>query len=140
MFDRQDEFLANVYLICRDGGVPLVFSDHNESAEKYADDRDRWSEAWQRADTVAMIAFHNAVHGAPQRVLFESDGFIVFARGDRGIVAINKTGEWQHPRIQTHGLRHGSYHCLLHGHDMQVNGEPFEFAIPPRQAQLWLYR
>ena len=140
LLDRQDEFLANVYITCRDGGVPLVFSDHNESTEKYGEDRDRWNEAWQRADTTAMIAFHNAVHATPQRALFENDGFIVFARGDRGIVAINKTGQWQHPRILTHGLRHGRYHCLLHGHDMQVDGEHFEFAIPPRQAQLWLHQ
>jgi len=138
MLDPQDEFLANVYIICRDGGVPLVFSDHNESAEKYGDDRNRWNEAWQRADTVAMVTFHNAVHGGPQRCLFENDGFIVFARGDRGIVAINKTGQWQHPRILTRGLHHGRYHCLIHGHDMQIDGEQFEFAIPPRQAQIWL--
>jgi alpha-amylase len=39
----------------------------------------------------------------------------------------------------TSGLRHGRYHCLLHGYDMQLAGEQFEFAIPPRQAQLWLY-
>jgi len=87
-----------------------------------------------------MIAFHSAVHGAPQRTLFESDAFLVFARGDRGIVSINKSAEWQHPRIWTYGLRHGRYRCLLHGHDMCVRGEDFAFAIPPRQAQIWLFQ
>lgn len=140
MLDPQDEFLANVYILGRDGGVPLVFSDHNESASRYGADRNRWSEAWRRADTVGMIAFHNAVHGMPQRTLFENDGFIVFVRGDRGIVAINKTAEWQHPRIWTYGLRHGFYHCMVHRHEMQVGGDHFEFAIPPRQAQMWLHR
>jgi len=139
MLDPQDEYLANVYILCRDGGIPIVFSDHNESAAKYAGDRDRWSEAWRRNDTVRMIAFHNAVHGSPQRPLYESDGFIVFARGDRGIVAINKTAEWQHPRIWTYGLRHGRYRCMMHHFDMRVGGEFFEFAIPPRQAQMWLH-
>ena len=138
MLNPQDEFLANVYILCRDGGVPLVFTDHNESANKYGSDRDRWNEAWCRPDTVGMIAFHNAMHGAPQRPLFEDDGFIVFARGDRGIVAINKSAEWQHPRIWTYGLRHGRYRCMIHGYDMQVQGNHFEFAIPPRQAQIWL--
>lgn len=140
MLDPQDEFLANVYVLGRNGGVPLVFSDHNESANRYGADRDRWHEAWRRADTAGMIAFHNAVHGMPQRSLFENDGFIVFARGDRGIVAINKTAEWQHPRIRTYGLRHGLYRCMVHRHDMQVGGDQFEFAIPPRQAQMWLHR
>jgi alpha-amylase len=140
MLDPQDEFLANVYILGRDGGVPLVFSDHNERAGRYGSDRDRWSEAWRRADTVGMIAFHNEAHGAPQRPLFESDGFIVFARGDGGIVAINKSAEWQHPCIRTGGLRLGRYRCTIHGHEMQVEGERFEFAIPPRQAQMWLHR
>ena len=138
MLDPQDEFLANIYICCRDGGVPLVFSDHNESAENHEADRDRWSEAWRRADAAAMIAFHNAVHGAPQRSLFVSDGALVFARGESGIVAINKTSQWQQASIWTYGLRHGRYRCLIHGYDMQVGGERFEFDIPPRQAQIWL--
>lgn len=139
MLNPQDEYLANVYILCRDGGVPLVFSDHNESAGRYGCDSDRWNEAWHRYDTTRMIAFHNAVHGTPQRTLYESDGFIVFARGDLGIVAINKTAEWQHPRIWTYGIRQGSYRCMMHCHEMQVVGEFFEFAVPPRQAQMWLH-
>jgi alpha-amylase len=137
MLDSQDEFLASVYILCRDGGVPLVYSDHNESARKYPSDRDRWNEAWSRAETVGMIAFHNAVHGTKQRPLFENDGFIVFARGDRGIVAINKTAELQKSSIQTSGLIRGSYRCMIHGCDMQVQGDRLELAIPPRQAQIW---
>lgn len=138
LLDRQDEFLAKAYILGRDGGVPMVYSDHNESSVKYPEDRDRWANAWGRGDISAMIAFHNTVHGQPQRTLFEDDGFIVFARGYRGIVAINKTGSWQHPTIWTFGLRQGGYRCLIHGHIMQVEGDSFTFAIPPRQAQMWL--
>jgi alpha-amylase len=139
LLDRQDEFLAKAYIFGRDGGVPMVFSDCNESAAGFENDRDRWCNAWKRDDIVNMIRFHNAVHGTPQRFLYEDDGFLVFARGERGIVAINKTGEWQHPRIWTYGLRHGSYRCGIHGHEMNVTGDVFEFAIPPRQAQMWLH-
>jgi alpha-amylase len=138
LLDRQDEYLANAYLLGRDGGLPLVFSDHNESAGSYGQDRDRWAGAWQRADTVGMIAFHNKVHGAPQHSLWEADGFLVFGRGEGGIVAINKTAEWQQPTIATARLRQGRYVCQLHGHAMEVRGDRFTFAIPPRQAQLWL--
>ena len=91
MLHPQDEYLANVYLLGRDGGVPLVYSDNNQSAGKYPEDRNRWANSWMRGDIAAMIRFHNDVHGMPQRSLFEDDGFIVFARGDRGMVAINKT-------------------------------------------------
>ena len=139
LLNPQDEFLAKVYILGRDGGVPMVYSDHNESAGQFPQDRDRWADAWERADIRAMIAFHNAVHALPQRPLYEADGFLVFARGDRGIVAINKTDCWQDPAIWTWGLRQGPYRCQIHGHVMQVSGDMFGFAIPPRQAQMWLF-
>ena len=138
MLHPQDEYLANVYLMGRDGGVPLVYSDNNQSAGKYPEDRNRWANSWMRGDIAAMIRFHNAVHGMSQRLLFEDDGFIVFARGDRGIVAINKTSRWQHPAIRTWGLQQGTYRCQIHGHAMDVTGDQFTFAIPPREAQMWL--
>ena len=140
LLDPQDEFLATAYIMGRDGGVPMVYSDQNESAGRYPEDRDRWANAWDRGDIAAMIAFHNGVHGEHQRPLYEADGFLVLARGDRGIVAINKTAEWQQTRIWTWGLRHGRYRCQIHGHDMEVGGEHFDFAIPPRQAQMWLWQ
>src|SRR5512138_1367542 len=65
LLEGQDEYLANAYILGRDGGVPLVFTDHDESTH----DRGRWNEAWQRYDIVQMIAFHNAVHGSHQRSL-----------------------------------------------------------------------
>lgn len=138
MLDPQDEFLANVYLLGRDGGLPLVFTDHNESAAAYPADRDRWQGAWRRRDLVGMIAFHNAVHGAPQRTLYEADGYLVLARGNRGVVAINKTADWQNVRLVTEGLQRGSYTCQLHGYRWQIAGGASELSLPPRQAQLWL--
>jgi alpha-amylase len=139
LLNPQDEFLANVYIMGRDGGVPLVYSDHNESAGRHGEDRDRWAASWCRDDIKAMIAFHNGVHGDQQRSLYEEDGFLVFARGDRGIVAINKTECWQNAAIWTRGLRHGPYRCLIHGYTMQLGGDIFNLAIPPRQAQMWLF-
>jgi alpha-amylase len=139
MLEPQDEYLAGAYIMGRDGGVPLVYSDNNQSARTYPGDRDRWADSWLRPDIAAMVRFHNFVHGMAERPLFEDDGYIVFARGDRGIVAINKTEQWQHPSIWTWGLRHGAYQCQIHGHEMQVSGDTFVFAIPPRQAQMWLH-
>ncbi|HLP31663.1 MAG TPA: hypothetical protein VK150_09895, partial [Geothrix sp.] len=78
------------------------------------------------------------VHGQPQRTLYEADGFLVFARGERGLVAINKTAEWQHLVVNTWGLARGWYRCQLHGHEMLLGGDTFGFAIPPREAQMWL--
>jgi alpha-amylase len=139
MLGGQDEYLANAYIMGRDGGVPLVYSDHNESADAYPGDRDRWAESWNRYDIVQMIGFHNAVHGTPQRCIYEADGFVVLARGDTGIVAINKTEDWQSPTIWTWGLRQGRYRCQISQYEMNLQGDTFTFAIPPRQAQMWLY-
>lgn len=138
LMSPQDEYLANAYILGRDGGVPLVFTDNDESADRYPADRSRWRDAWQRYDIRQMVHFHNAVHGELQHPLFEHDGFMVFARGRRGIVAINKTDQWQSPTIWTWGIEHGRYRCQIHQHAMTVSGDTFTFDIPPRQAQMWL--
>jgi alpha-amylase len=138
IMNTQDEFLANIYIMGRDGGVPMVYSDLNQSAKKYPEDKDRWANSWNRKDIISMIRFHNAVHGLQQNTLYENDGFLVFARGDIGIVAINKTDMWQNPDIWTWGLRQGIYQCSIYGYRMKLEGENFKLSIPPRQAQMWL--
>ena len=57
LLERQDEHLAYAYILGRDGGLPLIYSDHNESAGKYPEDRDRWANAFQRSDLKSMIQF-----------------------------------------------------------------------------------
>jgi alpha-amylase len=140
LLDGQDEYLANAYVLGRDGGVPLIYSDHGESSDRHPEDQGRWQECWSRYDIVQMIGFHNAVQGMSQRNLWEDDGFLVFARGDKGIVALNKTDQWVSPTINTFGLCQGAYRCQIHQHIMQLQGEQFQFSIPPRQAQLWLFQ
>jgi alpha-amylase len=140
LLDSQDEYLANAYILGRDGGVPLIYSDHGESTASHPEDQGRWHECWNRYDNVQMIGFHNAVQGMPQRSLYEDDGFLVFARGDKGIVAINKTDRWVSPAMNANGLRRGSYRCQIHQHLIQLQGEQFQLSIPPRQAQLWLFQ
>jgi alpha-amylase len=137
LLDRQDEHLAYAYLLGRDGGVPLVYSDHNES--NHAEDKDRWLEVYQRPDIVAMIQFHNAVHGQPMQVLHASDVLLVFRRGDRGIVAINKSDAPQGAEFNTWGLPNpGRYQDLIHQQDMRLEGNQYTLRVPPRTAQMWL--
>jgi alpha-amylase len=137
LFDPQDEHLAHAYILGRDGGVPLIYSDHNES--RHAQDRDRWLDFYKRPDIVAMIQFHNAVHGEPMHILYESDMLLVFRRGEQGIVAINKSGSNQWSDFSTWGLKNpGQYRDLIHGYDMTVSGNTFSLLVPPRTAQMWL--
>jgi alpha-amylase len=137
LLDRQDEHLAYAYILGRDGGVPLIYSDHNESA--YPEDVDRWHNIYQRPDIVAMIQFHNALQGQPMAILYESDLLLIFRRGDHGIVAINKGVNLQKVELNTWGLKNpGQYRDLLHPSEMTVTGNQFSLLVPPRTAQLWL--
>jgi alpha-amylase len=137
LLDRQDEHLAYAYILGRDGGVPLIYSDHNESA--YPEDVDRWHNIYQRPDIVAMIQFHNALQGQPMAILYESDLLLIFRRGDHGIVAINKGANLQKVELNTWGLKNpGQYRDLLHPSEMTVTGNQFSLLVPPRTAQLWL--
>lgn len=146
MLDPQDEFLANVYIFGRDGGVPLVYSDNNESTLKNGDgkchpeDNNRWVGAYKRKDIRAMIKFHNTVIGEPMVILYEHDNFLVFRRGDKGIVAINKSNEWVHADIWLYGLKNpAEFKELIQGYEMKLNGEErLNLAIAPRSAQMWL--
>ncbi len=137
LLDAQDEQLAHAYILGRDGGVPLVYSDHDESPHEA--DRGRWRDAWRRADLAAMVRFHNEVHGLPMAILADSDTLLVFRRGDRGIVAINKAGFGQWAEFGTWGLGNpGRYRDLIHGHQMELAGDRFGLFVPPRTAQMWL--
>jgi alpha-amylase len=139
ILDRQDEHLAYAYVLGRDGGVPLIYSDHNES--HYEVDRDRWFDAYKRPDIAAMIQFHNAVHGEAMVPLYESDMLLIFRRGDRGIVAINKGSSNQWAEFSTWGLKNPStYQDLIHGYEMTLSGNQFTLFVPPRTAQMWLAR
>jgi alpha-amylase len=137
LLDRQDEHLAYAYILGRDGGVPLVYSDHNES--HHSQDRDRWLDIYKRPDIVAMIQFHNVVHGQPMHILYESDVLLVFRRGSQGIVAINKSGSNQWAEFSTWGLTNpGRYQDLIHHFEMTLSGNRFSLLVPPRTAQMWL--
>ena len=135
ILDPHDEHLAHAYLLARDGGVPLIYSDHNESPI----DNKRWYDIYKRPDIKAMIAFHNAVQGEGMAMLYESDTLLVFRRGERGIVAINKGAENQWADFSTWGLKNpGTFKDLIHGYELQLSGNRFTLFVPPRTAQLWL--
>lgn len=138
ILEGHDEFLANAYVLGRDGGVPMVYSDHGESVARFPEDSGRWDGCWDRYDIVQMVGFHNAVHGLPQRTLWEDDDCLVFVRGDRGLVAINKGRHWSSPFLDASSLRRGTYRCQIHQHRMTILDEHLHLALPPRQAQMWL--
>ncbi len=139
LLDPTDEHLAYAYILGRDGGLPLIYSDHNESANTYPEDRDRWFDVFKRDDIKRMIRFHNEVHGQPMTILSESDLVLVFRRGDSGIVAINKGGSCTSVEFSTSGLKKPTvYQDLIHNNQMTLCGDRFTLSINSRTAQMWL--
>lgn len=137
LLSPQDEHLAHAYVLGRDGGVPLIYSDNNESI--YAEDKDRWLNLYSRPDIVAMIQFHNALHGEPMTVIYEEDSLMIFRRGNLGFVAINKSASHRQVTFSTWGLENpGTYRDLIHGYQLTVSEDTLSLFIPERSAQMWL--
>lgn len=137
LLSPQDEHLAYAYMLGRDGGVPLIYSDNNESGRE--EDRDRWLNLYQRPDITAMIKFHNTLQGEPMVMLYEGDTLLVFRRGDHGIVAINKSDSDQWVDLNTWGLKNpGTYVDLIHNHSLTIAENTLSLLVPGRSAQMWL--
>ena len=91
LLNEEEEWLAYCYILGRDGGVPLVYSDLDTSGILDAGGKPRWKGAWKDPRMAKMIAFHNQVHGEHMIPVLVDDDLIVFARGEKGIIAINKS-------------------------------------------------
>lgn len=85
-----NEKLAYCYLFGRDGGVPLVYSDLDTSGIAKEDGSPRWLDSWHNPLLIKMIQFHNYAHGQPMKYLEHSNDHLMFSRGDKGLVIINK--------------------------------------------------
>ena len=139
IFDPKDELLAYSYVLGRDGGLPLIYSDHNESVAEHPQDKDRWFDSFNREDIKNMIIFHNAVHGKQMTVLYESDLLLIFRRGDSGFVAINKGGDGISVPINTEDLKKpAGYQDLLSKEEIKISGSQLDLFIPARTPQMWL--
>ncbi|WP_275724494.1 alpha-amylase family glycosyl hydrolase [Vibrio furnissii] len=91
----EREALAYSYVLGRDGGVPLIYTDLDPSGIRNAQGEPRWQQSWHEAHMVARIAFHNRMHGLPMVNLEANDDLLVFSRGEQGVVIINKSSRSQ---------------------------------------------
>lgn len=137
ILDPVDEMLANAYILGRDGGVPMMYSDHNES-----NDGNRWLDLYKREDIKAMVKFHNEVKDHDMQIIAFNDCMILFKRNHAGIVGINKCGSGQDVWVDTanHNLYwYRNYQNVLNPTEVQyVTSQWHKFYLPPRQAKMWL--
>lgn len=88
---EEQEWLAYCYLLGRDGGVPLIYTDLDTSGIQGTNGQPRWLNAWNDEKMLAAIAFHNRMHGKPMTMIEAGDDLLVFGRGKHGVVIINKS-------------------------------------------------
>lgn len=91
VMSEEKEWLAYCYLLGRNGGVPLVYTDLDTSGITNEAGEPRWVNAWKDEKMVAAIDFHNRMHGNNMKILEASDDLLVFVRGEEGMVVINKS-------------------------------------------------
>ncbi|CAH0526650.1 alpha-amylase family glycosyl hydrolase [Vibrio hippocampi] len=88
---EEDEWLAYAYILGRDGGVPLIYTDLDTSGIRSKEGSPRWQNAWKDPRMAKMIEFHNRTHGEPMQILKASSDILVIKRGNKGVLAINKS-------------------------------------------------
>lgn len=135
IMDPVDETLAYAYVLGRNGGVPLLYSDNNESGDN------RWVNAYRRSDLAQMIRFHNANQGNDMQMLAWSDCHLVFRRGNRGVVGINKCGSTANVPVNMSGSVlwwNVDYRDVLTGSVTRITQANHSFSIPARSARMWM--
>jgi alpha-amylase len=135
IMDPTDEYLANAYLFGRDGGVPMVYSDHNESGDN------RWMDMYKDDDIEGMIDFHNAVQGNGMQIISYSDCYLLFKRDHEGVVGINKCGYGIDVWVDTQADNlwwYRNYADTLSNDVQYITSQWHKFYLPAREARMWL--
>jgi alpha-amylase len=130
MMRRTDKNLAYAYILGRDGGVPLVYSDHGEADGLYSN---LWKDAYRKPLLKKMIRFHNAVFGKKMEILSSGKCHLILNREGQGVVLLNKCAESIAVEVMAHGIQ-GSFTNVLGDESVVVS----TFNIPPRSAQMYL--
>ncbi|MCG6201272.1 carbohydrate-binding module family 20 domain-containing protein [Psychromonas antarctica] len=133
IMSETNEHLAYAYILGRQEGVPMVFSDATGV------DNGRWVNDYKQDNLKAMVKFHNSVQGADEEVLYSDQCALVFRRGQAGLVGINKCGYNKDINIDASGLKQSaSYADVFTGASFEVNSNSYTINIPASSARMWL--
>ena len=136
ILDGTDETLAYAYLLGRGIGMPMVYSDNNESGDG------RWTNAYLRDDLRRMIGFHNANQGNDMQVLSHGACHLIYRRGNRGIVGINKCGSTVNVPVSMNNSVLWWYTNYTDALDassvVNIGSANYTFVLPARKARMWL--
>ena len=139
ILDPQDEALAYAYILGKDGGTPLIYSD--ELPDNEDKDNGRWADVWNQTDMKNMITFHNAMQGKDMTMLYSDQCLLLFKRGKEGVVGINKCGEERSHTVDTYQHEfnwYQPYQDTLSEATETVSSRYHTFSIPARTARMYM--
>lgn len=139
IMDKTNEKLAYAYILSKNGGTPLIYSD----ALKPEEDKDngRWRDVWNNADMVSMIRFHNVMQGKSMETLYSDKCLLIFKRDKAGLVAINKCSEARSYTIDTYRYEFNWYQPyidVLSGSSETITSQNHILTIPAQTARMWM--
>ncbi|MGC9404268.1 alpha-amylase family glycosyl hydrolase [Vibrio genomosp. F10 str. 9ZC157] len=91
VMSEDNEWLAYTYILGRDGGAPLIYSDLDTSQFKDSNGAPRWQDIWNDLRIIKRIDFYNRMHGQPMKKIEASEDVLIFGRGEEGVVVLNKS-------------------------------------------------
>lgn len=127
----DDELLAYVYILGRDGGSPLIFTDRGNSENQTNTYNDRWKNLYNHPDIIKMLEFHNTAHGRRMSFRYVTDGVMVVERENVGFFVINKTSYTETCEVSFSTL-YGDYHDIFAEKIYTIVGGKVSISIPPR--------
>ncbi|MFY2507309.1 alpha-amylase family protein [Vibrio pectenicida] len=139
IMDPVDEELAYAYILGRDGGSPLIYSD--DLSDNEDKDNGRWANVWKSPTMINMLQFHNLMQGQPMTMINSNHCTILFKRGKEGVVGINKCLSPQSITVDTfqHEFNwYVPYKDALSSDSISITSQYYDFVIPARSARMWM--
>jgi alpha-amylase len=129
----QDELLAHMFVLGRGDGLPYVYSEFDDGPSRnFRQPGQDYIRYHRRREPQAMLAFHTRMLGTSTLPKWRDDVHLAFARGNRGLVAINKAAsEWDLGGVDT-GLLAGEYIDALSGNRYRVTAGRVAGRVPAR--------
>ncbi len=132
-----DEMLAYAYILGRDGGCPLIFTDKGDNQNAVESFGNRWHNLYKDPALQKMLQFHNAAHGQPMRFSLVNDGLLVCERRDTGFFAINKTSDPLEAAVSFDSLD-GPFVDRFTQQRVTIQNRTCALTVPPRAVLMFL--
>lgn len=129
----QDELLAHLFVLGRGDGLAYVYSEFDDGPSKqYRGIGEDYVKFHQRTELQGMLAFRTRMLGEPTLPKWKDSVHLAFSRGDRGFVAINKSGDDWYLGDVASGLADGKYIDALSGDRHDVVAGRIQGSAPAR--------